>query len=115
MIVIVLYMRDRCDFSQLLARYHLRPTPLRLEVLEILGASPRPCQAREILEAVRTERPANKVTIYRILEDFVQRGFIHRSGPDGSSSQRERRDPRKRCGPRWALLKRAGGQRMPSR
>ena len=71
-------MSDLCDFPRLLARQKVKPTPLRLAVLEVLGASPRALRAQEILEAIRGQRRVNKVTVYRILDDFTRRGILRR-------------------------------------
>ena len=57
-------MSDLCDFPDWLRRQGLRPTAVRLAVLEILGASPRALRAQEILEAIRARRRVNKVTAY---------------------------------------------------
>jgi Fe2+ or Zn2+ uptake regulation protein len=46
-------MKDRCNFPEVLVQRRLRPTPLRLKVLETLGSENRAWQAREILEAIR--------------------------------------------------------------
>jgi|UniRef100_A0A7C5AM10 Fur family ferric uptake transcriptional regulator len=79
-------MGDRCNFPQLLARQGLRATALRLLVLEILGNSARTWTVRDLLTAVRRQRPANKVTIYRILEDFMRLGLVRRlSGAGGAA------------------------------
>lgn len=79
-------MGDRCDFPRLLARCGLRPTALRLQVLEILGSAHRACQARDLLAAVRVRRPANKVTIYRILDDFVRLGLVRKVPSEGAAA-----------------------------
>lgn len=71
-------MSDRCNFPQLLARNDLRPTPVRLAVLEILGDAARALRAGEILELLRGRRRVNKVTVYRILEDFTARGILRK-------------------------------------
>jgi Fur family transcriptional regulator, ferric uptake regulator len=71
-------MNDHCDFSQWLTQQGLRITPVRLAMLEILGAAPRAMRAQEIIEAIRTRRRVNKVTVYRILEDFSHRGIVRR-------------------------------------
>ncbi len=71
-------MGDRCDFPQLLARHGVRLTVVRLAVLEVLGANPKALRASEILEAIRSQRRVNKVTVYRILEDFTRRGFLRK-------------------------------------
>ncbi len=82
-------MSDRCDFSQWLNRQGLRPTPLRLAVLNILADAPRALQAQEILGLIRTRRQVNKVTVYRILEDFTQRGMIRRLSLEGRGGHYE--------------------------
>lgn len=51
----------------------LDPTPQRARVLELLAATQRPLAAREILDALRRDQPINKVTLYRILDLFVER------------------------------------------
>ncbi len=76
-------MSDLCDFPQLLAGRGVKPTALRLAVLEVLGAAPRALRAQEILEAIRSRRRVNKVTVYRILEDFTQRGMVRRLSLEG--------------------------------
>ena len=76
-------MGDHCDFFQWLTREGIRPTAIRLIILEILGDSPRALRAKEILEAIRARRRVNKVTVYRILEDFTQRGLVRRLSLEG--------------------------------
>ena len=71
-------MSDRCDFPQWLTQQGLRVTPVRLALLEILAAAPRALRAQEIIDAIRTRRRVNKVTVYRILEDFSLRGIVRR-------------------------------------
>jgi Fur family ferric uptake transcriptional regulator len=82
-------MRDRCNFHEVLVRRRLRPTPLRLQVLEILGSEDRAWQAREILDAVRSRRPVHKVTIYRILDDLVRLGLVRRLPSEGAAAHYE--------------------------
>jgi Fur family transcriptional regulator, ferric uptake regulator len=69
-------MSDHCNFPQWLERQGLRATPVRLLILEILSEAPRALRAQEILEAIRLRRRVNKVTVYRILEDFTQRSMV---------------------------------------
>ena len=71
-------MSDLCDFPQLLATHGVKPTALRLAVLDVLGAAPRALRAQEILETIRAQRRVNKVTVYRILDDFTRRGILRR-------------------------------------
>ena len=71
-------MSDLCNFQAALAQRHLRPTPLRLRVLETLASENRAWQAREVLEAIRARRRVNKVTVYRILDDLVRLGLVRK-------------------------------------
>jgi Fur family ferric uptake transcriptional regulator len=82
-------MSDRCDFYEVLVRRRLRPTPLRLRVLDILGSGKRAWQAREILQAIRTNRPINKVTVYRILDDLTRLGLVRKLTSEGASAHYE--------------------------
>jgi Fur family ferric uptake transcriptional regulator len=66
-----------------LDRQGVRQTAVRLAVLETLGQAPRALRASEILELVRKRRRVNKVTVYRILEDFTQRGLLRRLALEG--------------------------------
>ncbi|MDD3579986.1 MAG: Fur family transcriptional regulator [Desulfobacca sp.] len=79
-------MSQWCNFRQLLGRHQLRPTTLRLRVLEILGAAPQALPVQKILALIRTERSVNKVTIYRILGDFCNLGIIRKINPEGRST-----------------------------
>ena len=76
-------MSDRCNFPRWLALEGLRATPVRLAVLEILGEAPRALRAQEILETIRARRRVNKVTVYRILEDFTPPGHGAQALPGG--------------------------------
>jgi Fur family ferric uptake transcriptional regulator len=82
-------MGDRCDFRQWLAAQGLRPTPVRLALLELLADAARALRPREILAALRLRRQVNKVTIYRILEDFTRRGLLRRLALEGRVSHFE--------------------------
>jgi Fur family ferric uptake transcriptional regulator len=82
-------MNDRCDFPQLLALHGLRATAARLEVLETLGAASGALRAQEILARLRAWRRVNKVTIYRILEDFARRGLIRKLPLEGRAAHWE--------------------------
>ena len=82
-------MSDYCDFRQWLAGQGLKLTAVRLAVLEILGVARRALRAGEILEAIRLKRRVNKVTVYRILEDFCRRGIVRRLSLEGRVSHYE--------------------------
>ena len=79
-------MSQWCNFRQLLDRHQLRPTTLRLRVLEILGAASQALPVQKILALIRIERSVNKVTIYRILGDFCNLGIIRKINPEGRST-----------------------------
>jgi len=62
---------------------------VRLAILEILGATPRALRASEVLELIRARRRVNKVTVYRILDDFTRRGLLRRLSLEGRVSHYE--------------------------
>jgi Fur family transcriptional regulator, ferric uptake regulator len=82
-------MKDRCNFPEILARRRLRPTPLRLKVLETLGSEARAWQVREILAAIQRRRPANKVSIYRILDELTRLGLVRQVSSEGGPAHYE--------------------------
>jgi Fe2+ or Zn2+ uptake regulation protein len=82
-------MSDQCNFRAALLRGHLRPTALRLEVLETLGGENRAWQAREVLEAIRARRRVNKVSVYRILDDLVRLGLVRKLPSEGAAAHYE--------------------------
>jgi Fur family ferric uptake transcriptional regulator len=79
-------MSDACDFEMFLAHHKVRPTPLRLAVLEVLGSANHAFRAGDIVQQIRAQRPVNKVTVYRILEDFWRRGLIRRIPVEGKAA-----------------------------
>ena len=82
-------MTDRCNFHAALIKGRLRPTPLRLQVLETLGSEDRAWQAREVLEAIRSRRRVNKVSVYRILDDLVRLGLVRKLPGEGTAAHYE--------------------------
>jgi Fur family zinc uptake transcriptional regulator len=73
-------MADAFAEAERLARErHLRLTPLRRRVLEILLGSHRPIGAYEVLAELAADgtRPAPP-TVYRALEFLMTSGFVHR-------------------------------------
>jgi Fur family ferric uptake transcriptional regulator len=71
-------MGDRHRYAERLQRSGLGHTELRETVLAIVGDSPHPLTAGEIVAAVRHERHMDKVTCYRILDLLVQHGVVAR-------------------------------------
>ncbi|MEA4854865.1 MAG: Fur family transcriptional regulator [Solidesulfovibrio sp.] len=66
------------DLTAVLARAGLDPTAVRLAVLRALAGEDRAFPAADILAAVRRAMPVNKVTLYRILDLFVEKGLANR-------------------------------------
>jgi Fur family ferric uptake transcriptional regulator len=65
----------------------ITPTPLRVAVFSSIGDADRPLAAVEIITSVRSRRPINKVTFYRIVELLVNKGLV-RPLPAGDRSLR---------------------------
>jgi Fur family zinc uptake transcriptional regulator len=58
---------------------HIKMTPLRTEILTLLAQSEHPLSAYDILRALRIKHPnAEPPTVYRVLEFFQQKNFLHR-------------------------------------
>ena len=72
-----------------MAHYGVRATSLRMAVLETLGEGPRAMNALEILDEIKGRRRVNKVTVYRIVEDFTRRGILRKLSVEGRSSRYE--------------------------
>ena len=64
-------MCNQCDYVNLIEHSGLGKTPNRLRVLEIIGNSPHPVSAQEIIAALNQNRDVNRVTVYRILDLLV--------------------------------------------
>jgi Fe2+ or Zn2+ uptake regulation protein len=73
--------------AAMLARAAIDPTPLRLLVVHLLATAGRALPATDILVLARGQHRVNKVTLYRILELFVDKGLAQRH----SSGDRARR------------------------
>lgn len=61
--------------ARMLESSDVQPTKLRVAVLASLLQNPGPAPAQVILDAVRTSRSINKVTLYRILDLLVEQGL----------------------------------------
>lgn len=75
------------SYRTLLQDGGLSPTPHRLIVIEIIGNSPSPLTPQEIFSTLERGHPMNKVTLYRILDLFLQKGLVERI-PAGDRSYR---------------------------
>jgi Fur family transcriptional regulator, ferric uptake regulator len=71
-------MCDRCNYRELLEEADLEATAHRVRVLATIGGHGHPVSAQQVYETVRTSRPINRVTVYRILETLVQHGLVER-------------------------------------
>lgn len=78
-------MKTQQEYSVLLEKCGLGSTPNRLAVLEIVSNSSAPLTAQEVFETLNRTKGINRVTIYRILELFVEIKLLERiSGGDRS-------------------------------
>lgn len=82
-------MMEIGDFSRELRELGLRPTGLRLALLEALAAAGRAVTAGELLDQIRRTRRVNKVTVYRLLEEFTARGLVRRVSAQGKAAHFE--------------------------
>ena len=73
--------------ARMLSRADIEPTPLRLLVAHLLATEGRALPASDLLALARGQQRVNKVTLYRILELFVEKGLAQRH----SSGDRARR------------------------
>lgn len=73
--------------SRMLARAGIGATPLRLAVVGAMAGAGRALPAGDILALVRRLRPANRVTLYRILDLLVEKGLARRHSA-GDRAQR---------------------------
>lgn len=71
-------MCNQCDYVGLLLEHGLGQTAHRLGVLEIIGASPHPLSAQEIIATMNKTQEVNRVTVYRILDLLVERRLVER-------------------------------------
>ena len=68
----------RCDYTSLLEKGRLDYTPHRFRVMEIIGNSSSPLSAKEIHEKLSQTGGVNRVTVYRILDLFVEKKLVER-------------------------------------
>lgn len=72
--------------KQILKQNGARLTQPRLAVASCLLDADKPLSPRELLERIATNKKlpeVDKVTIYRILEAFLEYGLVHQVGPSG--------------------------------
>lgn len=67
------------EVEQRCARDHLRLTPTRRRVLELVLKADGPVKAYDLLDQLKSEQPnAAPPTVYRALEFLLEHHFIHR-------------------------------------
>lgn len=71
-------MCQRCNYRRMLDGMGLDATPNRLRVLEVIGSSPSPLGAQEILKTVSRTADIHRVTVYRILDLLTEKGLVSR-------------------------------------
>lgn len=69
---------ERMSAEEMLARAGIDATPVRLAVVRVLAREGRALPAGDILALVLAEHSANKVTVYRTLDLFVEKGLARR-------------------------------------
>lgn len=63
------------DINTLLENHHLKKTPGRLNLLQLLEKSPHPLS----IEQIKKHLSVNVTTIYRILETLVEKGIVYQT------------------------------------
>lgn len=88
-------MESKCDnlneadspldskYEKILKEHQLRVTKPRKMVIQGLKKSTVPQSARELMKDLETDHDIDQVTIYRILETFLDIGLIHQVFPSG--------------------------------
>ncbi|MFO8084980.1 MAG: Fur family transcriptional regulator [Desulfobacterales bacterium] len=78
-------MCHQCDYTSILENSDLPPTPNRLKILKIIGNNNSPLSAQDIFEILTRTEDINRVTVYRILDLFVEKNIIDRISGGGRS------------------------------
>ncbi len=88
------------DPVSILRHVDMDATPLRIEMLQAMATADRPIPAKALLEAVRLRQPINKVTLYRNLDLFVEKGLVDKVHPgEKDKAARYCVRPRRATGP----------------
>lgn len=66
----------------ILHRHDLKATPVRVEVLALMMRTPSAMSHGAITEALGTASTIDKVTLYRTLNAFTEKGILHRIPTD---------------------------------
>jgi Fe2+ or Zn2+ uptake regulation protein len=66
-------------YKEVIKKHGLRITPARVAVLNILDNTDKPLDISSILTLLRGQKlAADQATIYRIIENFIERGLLTR-------------------------------------
>jgi len=76
-------MCNQCNYAELLAESQLEVTDNRLRVLEVVGNNAYPLSAGDIFKTLERGAAINRVTVYRILDLFVDHGVVERLSTGG--------------------------------
>ncbi len=71
-------MCHQCNYNDMLAHAGLRPTPHRMRVMEIIGNNTAPLSAKEVFTTLQRHHPIDRVTVYRILDNLLEKGLVER-------------------------------------
>ena len=66
------------NIPDILHRYDLKATPVRVEVLALMIRTPSAMSHGAITEALGPASSVDKVTLYRTLNAFTEKGILHR-------------------------------------
>lgn len=60
-------------------QHHIKLTPLRTQVLDILAQQAQPLTAYAVLEKLKANKPnAQVMSVYRVLDFLLEKGLVHR-------------------------------------
>jgi len=76
-------MCNQCNYVELLTGSQLEVTENRLRVLEVVGNNRYPLSAADIFKTLGRGAAINRVTVYRILDLFVDHGVVERLSTGG--------------------------------
>ncbi len=72
---------DEQNFLEILSAHKVRPTKIRLDVYEVFNNSDFALSHNEVMTILGED--VDKVTVYRTLHTFVEKGLLHEAETDG--------------------------------
>ena len=76
-------MCHKCNYHELLKQAGLAPTEHRVHILTTIGDAPNPLSAGQIYTIVTEFNTINRVTVYRVLDNLVDRDLVQRISSAG--------------------------------